>query len=231
MVEPGVMLSSFYDALDALGSPVPLAGLTLGGLPNRGVYFFFEDGETRDDGRPRVVRVGTHALSAGSKSTLRGRLAQHRGSARGGNHRGSIFRLLVGQALLDRHSHIRCHSWGMKGQRRLAAAALGDDSRTLRASETPLEQRVSDVIGRMSVAVLAVDDEPGPNSMRGYFERNAIALLSSAYRNGIASASPDWLGRHSNRPLVPASGLWNQRHVGEAVDRDFIDRLNIAATA
>ena len=33
------------------------------GWPQRGVYFFFEDGELRDDGvTPRVVRVGTHAL-------------------------------------------------------------------------------------------------------------------------------------------------------------------------
>ncbi len=40
--------------------------------PRRGVYFFFENGEHRSksgDGM-RVVRVGTHALKAGSKSKL-----------------------------------------------------------------------------------------------------------------------------------------------------------------
>lgn len=33
--------------------------------PRRGVYFFFEDGEMRSDtgAGPRVVRVGTHALT------------------------------------------------------------------------------------------------------------------------------------------------------------------------
>ncbi len=40
--------------------------------PQRGVYFFFEDGETRSGSgsRHRVVRVGTHALVSGSRATL-----------------------------------------------------------------------------------------------------------------------------------------------------------------
>ena len=65
----------------------------------------------------RVVRIGTHALAAcGSRSTLRQRLGQHRGGASGrGNHRGSIFRLLVGQALLTRGGLPPCPSWGVKG--------------------------------------------------------------------------------------------------------------------
>ena len=33
------------------------------GWPRRGVYFYFEPGEFREDGRTsRVVRMGTHAL-------------------------------------------------------------------------------------------------------------------------------------------------------------------------
>src|SRR5690606_41344613 len=68
-------------------------------VPTRGVYFFFEPGEFREDGQtPRVVRVGTHAVSTGSRTTLWQRLAAHRGRTGGrhpggGNHRGSIFRL------------------------------------------------------------------------------------------------------------------------------------------
>lgn len=45
------------------------------GWPNRGLYFFFEDGEFREDGTtPRVVRAGTHAISRGSRTTLWNRL-------------------------------------------------------------------------------------------------------------------------------------------------------------
>ena len=61
--------------------------------PQRVVYFFFEDGEARSDTGSglRVVRVGTHALTGTSKSTLWKRLRQHRGTDKsgGGNHRGS----------------------------------------------------------------------------------------------------------------------------------------------
>jgi hypothetical protein len=71
--------------------------------PQRGVYFFMEDGEARSESGmgPRIVRVGTHALAPGSRTTLWQRLSTHRGSSRsgGGNHRGSIFRLIVGAAL------------------------------------------------------------------------------------------------------------------------------------
>ncbi|MDD9982828.1 MAG: hypothetical protein OXU81_15965 [Gammaproteobacteria bacterium] len=76
--------------------------------PTRGVYFFFEPGEVRTDSGngPRGVRVGTHALTARSRTTLWNRLSNHRGTAAtgGGNHRGSIFRLLVGTALMHRET-------------------------------------------------------------------------------------------------------------------------------
>ena len=105
-------LDHFYELLGELEG-----GL---GWPKRGVYFFFEPGELREDGRtPRGDRVGTHGLKAGSRSTLWGRLRQHRGSlggelAGGGNHRGSVFRLHVGSALLRREGlESRYPTWGV----------------------------------------------------------------------------------------------------------------------
>ena len=74
--------------------------------PTRGIYFFCEAGEARSSSGAglRIVRVGTHGLKAGSRSKLWARLSQHRGTARSsdGNHRGSIFRGLVGKALAQR---------------------------------------------------------------------------------------------------------------------------------
>ena len=49
--------------------------------PQRGVYFFQEAGEQRNEfgGGKRIVRVGTHALKTGSSTKLWTRLSQHRG--------------------------------------------------------------------------------------------------------------------------------------------------------
>ena len=83
--------------------------------PARGVYFFFENRENRSHSGEglRIVRVGTHALKASSGTKLWTRLSQHRGQTNsgGGNHRGSIFRLIVGCALIKRDG-MNCPTWG-----------------------------------------------------------------------------------------------------------------------
>jgi hypothetical protein len=224
-------LMRFYvlvDRLNArLGGPCTLANMrSFRDCPPRGVYFFFESGEDRresGDG-PRVVRVGTHALTDGSRSTLRQRLRQHRGrDSGGGNHRGSIFRLLVGQALLARGDQPPCKSWGVKGDIAKASAALGADRAALAAAEAPVEFAVSIYITAMPCLWLEVDDKPGPRSLRGTIERNAIALLSNYHRAPLDPASPIWLGQFSDRPLVSESGLWNQRHTEYTHDAAFLD--------
>ena len=85
--------------------------------PRRGIYFFTEPGEARTetgDG-PRIVRVGTHAVTAGSNSKLWDRLYHHRGPAKSGhgNHRGSVFRDIVGKALIERDA-LDYPSWGIR---------------------------------------------------------------------------------------------------------------------
>jgi hypothetical protein len=72
---------------------------------------------------------------------------------------------------------------------------------------------------------LSVDDEPGPASMRGKIERNAIALLSNFDKPPLDPPSPTWLGLHCNHDRVRASGLWNQNHVDESYDPAFLDDL------
>lgn len=157
-------LKRFYDLLDQLeqrvGGRRRLFECT-GRLawPHRGVYFFFEEGEqkTGSGEGPRVVRVGTHALTSGAKTKLWNRLSQHRGSARtgGGNHRGSIFRLLVGEALGNRDPAPGLESWG-KG------SSAGAEIRAH-------ERRVSTYLGAMPFLWLEVDDAPGAESIRGSY--------------------------------------------------------------
>jgi hypothetical protein len=220
ILDTAAHLKRFYDLIDRLraaGADRRLAE-THGRLewPQRGVYFFFEPGEERlnDPASPRVVRVGTHGLKAGSRSTLWRRLSQHRGPGHGrsGNHRGSIFRLLVGDALLGRDG-AKHPTWGEGSSA----------PRNVRVREVDLEQRVSRVLGAMRVTWLDVPDDPSPGSLRGIIERNTLGLLSTGDGD---SASPGWLGRHSSRERVRASGLWNQNHVGDAYDPSFLDTFD-----
>jgi hypothetical protein len=227
-------LYRIFDTLEAaLGGKHFLSKLApSGSFPGRGVYFFFEPGELRtgSGSGSRLVRVGTHALGTGARSTLHQRLRQHAGksSGVGGNHRGSIFRLLVGDALIRRGVCPPCPSWGEQGDIGKAAAVLGMERAALRAAEAPIEAAVSQYLGQMPVLWLPVEDEPGPESQRGFIERNVIALLSSFHKPVIDPPSPSWLGLDSSRPKVQQSGLWNQRHVDENYVPGFLDVLEMA---
>lgn len=186
--------------------------------PRRGVYFFYEGGEERAEtgAGSRIVRVGTHALKAGARTSLWGRLSQHKGqeSTGGGNHRGSIFRLLVGTALLQQDGHV-CPTWG-----------IGSSApREVRMKEAELERAVSRVIGSMPFLWLGIEDEAGPASQRGFIERNTIALLSNFNKPPLDPPSATWLGSHCDRERVRKSGLWNSNHVEDDCDPAFLDEL------
>ena len=194
--------------------------------PKKGVYFFFEPQEMRADGiTSRVVRVGTHALKVKSKSTVWNRLRQHRGNLKGsmsggGNHRGSVFRLHVGTAIIQRQHLVKEYSsWGV------GSSANKD----VREKEYPIEKLVSEYIGKKPFLWLSILDEAGPNSMRGYIERNSIALLSNYGKintdEAIDPPSKDWLGFDAVSEKIRASGLWNSNHVSEDYSPEFLIRL------
>ena len=197
--------------------------------PAKGVYFFFEDNEFRTDSGegPRVTRIGTHALKKGAKTTLWKRLSQHRGVIKSGtgNHRGSIFRQLVGESILSKRKINNVVSWGVCSDVGKASVKLGLSRNEVKEMEKPIEIEVSNYIGDMPFVFLGVDDESGPESKRGYIERNSIALLSNWGKDNIDSPSISWLGHESGRERVRASGLWNNNHVDEAIDSEFVIKM------
>ncbi|PYI87213.1 MAG: hypothetical protein DME26_06790, partial [Verrucomicrobia bacterium] len=155
--------------------------------------------------------------------TLWGRLRTHLGTrAGGGNHRGSIFRLHVGAALLAR-DRVCVPTWGVGS----SAPPTLRVNLTAQAAEAACEQRVSEYIGAMTVLWVDVPDEPSTSSLRAFIERNAIALLSNRFAP-IEPASTGWLGRHSPRDDIRRSNLWNLNHVDQAYDRLFLDALEEA---
>lgn len=187
-------------------------------LPNRGVYIFVDLKERNFNGTPgRIVRIGTHAVSEGAKSTLKSRLRNHLGLGDGtGNHRGSIFRLHVGRALLEKDGiRDQLLSWG-DGQH-----APSD----VRAMERKHEMRVSDYLRELEVYILDIDDIPNKDSLRASVERQLIALCSENFQP-IDHASESWLGKYSPMQSIVKSGLWNLRDVGRIYEPSAVGSVD-----
>ena len=187
-------------------------------VPKRGIYFFMQPTESRmtTPFENRIVRIGTHSVSTGSKATLWNRLRTHRGGENGsGNHRGSIFRLHVGESFIRKNRLEKSFpTWGI-GQ---------SAAKEIRDRENEIELEVSKIIGAMPVLWLEVNDEASPDSDRGYLERNLIALLSGP-SGPLDLPSMNWLGRWSSREAISFSGLWNVNHVYEEYDPNALDVL------
>lgn len=184
--------------------------------PRHGVYFFFEEGEIRADGSRRVVRIGTHALTPTSRTTLWNRLSQHRGHLKGrsydsGNHRASVFRRHIGSALIKRGNWPEGLLVSWLDRHNPDQWADGEDD---------VEHAVSRYIGGMPFLWLSVPERED----RGYIERNSIALLS-CLAGGQDSPSAGWLGQDAARLEIRESGLWNVQHVYDRYDPAFLELL------
>jgi hypothetical protein len=205
-----------HDLSDRVGGPRKLSDGSPMRWPAQGVLFFCEDGEDRQRGSHRVVRVDTHALTQKGTTTLWQRLCTHRGCVSGsrpggGDHRTSNFRMRVGTALMSRGQWPAavCRGWG---ERRAGSAA--------RDGEYLLEVAVTEHIGGMPFLWLAARDRDD----RALIVGNTIALLSRR-SGGLDQASAQWLGLAAESEKVRTSGLWNEDHVDEAYDPAFLDTL------
>jgi hypothetical protein len=228
-------LITFYNILSQLaerhGGLRTLAAVETNQVwPARGIYFFFEPGEVRtvSGEGDRVVRVASHSFGVNSPSAFWGGLLGTRGGPSGkGNHRASIFRQLIGEALL-RRSGRSLPSWGVGSSQRDTARKLGLDLAAVAEAEGAVEIEVSGYIRQMPFTWMSAPPGPSPDSRRAYYERQAIALLSNA--TGQADPpSPTWLGRLSSRERVRASGLWNSNHVQRQYSDKFLAVLEAAA--
>jgi hypothetical protein len=189
--------------------------------PQQGIYFFFEPGELRDDGKTmRVVMVGVANPPGGPQSALWDSLREHRGTisgkfAGGGNHRISQFRHYVGNALISRDNLI-CPSW----------KKLDVSNTAIRKKEHFLEVQVSQVINNMPFLWISTDRSLKPEQLNMFIQRHAIALLSN-YRKKTPYdlPSPEWLGRHCPNDAVQLAGLWNDRYIDVRCNPKFLDYL------
>jgi IS5 family transposase len=206
----------FYSLLNRLQEgrdSIPFSKVQGKQFAKAGVYFFSDKVEmTRFNFTVanRLVRIGTHGVSKGSKSLLWQRLRTHRGNDDGtGSHRSSIFRLHVGKAMLALQREENA-TWGQ-------GSTAGKD---IRDAEELIESKVSAYLGDLTVTHLPILDAASADSDRSYIEMNSISLLTGG--GALDVPSPHWLGNSSPTAQIRESGLWNVNYVGELYDRDFL---------
>lgn len=135
--------------------------------------------------------------------------------------------MLVGEALKAKHQNDEQQTWEHGPDPGKAARKFGISRTDVIERERGLEILVSRSIGAMPFLWLAIDDEPGLTSLRGFVERNSIALLSNYEREPVDPPSQSWLGSFSAREAVHRSGLWNNNHVADRIDRGFLDTMQV----
>lgn len=187
------------------------------GMPDSGVYLFFDEKERRlkDINELRIIRVGTHGVASGSKATLRTRLRTHFGTEAGhGNHRSSIFRLHAGRSFMNAELAPKLASWGAPSEDKSASVL-----------EYELEQTVSKYLAELYVLLIDVPGVSDKSNDRSYLEQNLIALLSNKC-SPLDPPSFNWLGLNSDKREIRKSGLWNVNHVEQNFDPSFLEVLN-----
>ncbi|CAG4907874.1 unnamed protein product, partial [Acidithrix sp. C25] len=192
-----------------------LQQLLEGDLPEAGVHFLFEDSELRRCGDIlRVVNIGSHRVSDGSKAKLKDRLRTHAGpKTLKGSHRSSILRQYIGDAIGGQDPkkwELAMTTWGRGGK---------VPSKDVRNHEMDLEEEVSRVINEMRILVLPVHDRATRESDRAFIVQNAVALLGW---DPYDRPSGSWLGNFSSNKQIASNGLWNIAHLHEPVSSQFI---------
>jgi hypothetical protein len=212
----------FYDLLSSIAVRNGIYSFSefasLPRVPDRGVYYIFDPSEPGrySDTLPRLVRIGTHAVSLGSKSRLRTRLRAHYGQRdETGNHRASIFRLHVGNAMINKFDlHDRFPSWGI--------GMSANDA--VRRAERELEILVSQYISKLLFTYIDIADTPSAKSMRSFVEKASINLLT-ADGVPIENPTPGWLGLHSGVEGIRSTGLWNIQHSAQPFTSSAVTKL------
>ena len=161
-------------------------------LPNNGVYFFFEKGETYK-GMDRIVRIGTHT----GDGNLPSRLVQHLNKE---NKDRSIFRKNNGRALLNKDNDPFQNQWNLDLTTKAAKEKYAASINSEKLFDT--EKRVSDYMRQnLSFSVFEVATKENRLAMESLLIKTISACKDF-------KASDNWLGNSSPISKIRESGLW-----------------------
>jgi hypothetical protein len=183
-------------------------------LPENGIYFFYETGESWGHGgdKPRVVRVGTHR-----DGNFRSRIAEHylfNNSKMNFNKDNpkpsdrSIFRKNIGRALLNRNKDAYLEIWEIdfmisKNKMRFAEKRDIDKEREL---ETEITRLLRSNFSFRFIELTGQTRRMGPTGL----ESSLIGTLALC---SLCKPSNNWLGKHSPKDQIRNGKLWLVQHL------------------
>jgi len=161
-------------------------------IPKNGIYFWYEEGETRNGGGLRVTRVGINETR-----NLRERIKEHYDSDR----IGSSFRKDIGAALMDKNGETSFEIKEWRKNRKKSDPRFNDPK--FEYYECLVTHEIKK---RFSYCVLKIDD---------FCERSVLEILLIALFSNCNHCPPTcaWLGKYSDKPEICNSGLWNDKYV------------------
>lgn len=203
--------------------PIVRFPFELGDLPENGVYFFYEEGETWGHGgnEARITRIGTSR-----EGNFRSRIAEHYlldeskmnfDINRPAPHERSIFRKNIGRALLNRQKDDYIKVWELDFTTREKSEAF----RHLRdvQKERALESNITQLLrSSFSFRYIILDSQEKRMGTGGI----ESSLIGTVARCLLCRPSPNWLGNYSPDSRIRESGLWLVQHLRAAPlsDRD-----------
>lgn len=179
-------------------------------IPENGIYIIFEKGELFGN-FDRIVRVGTHT----GDNQLRSRLNQHFVKE---NKNRSIFRKNIGRCLLNKDQNPYLPLW------ELDITSKAEKEKNLKLLdlnfEKKIEKRISDYIqNNFLFCVFRVDSK----GERLFWESKIVSTLA---KSNELKSSKNWLGNHSTKEKIKASGLWQVNELyNETLTATELERL------
>ena len=184
------------------------------GLPENGIYFFYEDGEMwgHSGRQPRIVRIGTHR-----DGNFRSRIADHylsRGRSmdlhvnKPAPKDRSIFRKHLGRALLAKAQDPYLEIWNIDFTTNRNRRAYGNRRNV--AEEREIEEQVTHLLcEKFTFRYLELDVAVARMGNKGL----EAALIGTVAGCTLCKPSVSWLGRCSPKPQIRQSGLWLVQHL------------------
>ncbi len=165
-------------------------------IPDNGIYFIFENGETAHEVN-RIVYVGSHIMN----NRLPARLREHFNLF---SKDGSILRKNVGRAILNKNSDSYLEIWDIDFSQAKNKSLY--ESKRDKQYEQNIENQVTGYINNsFTVAVLEITDK----EERKKLQKQIISTI-----NNCEDCKPSkyWLGHFSPKPKIANGKLWMEKY-------------------